>query len=403
MEQVGPFLQILVHAVLMTHYDVAIVGGAIVGASVAWFLREEGFKGSIALIERDPQFTTASTTLSAASIRQQYSEAANIELSLFGLGLIRNIKTVFGPDADIGFRENGYLLLAGPQGVGVLERNHAVQAEAGADILIETPVELAKRFPWLNTEGIAAGAFGRTGEGWFDAHAFLGLFRKGLKSRDVDFITGSATGIDVSGDAVTGLRLADGTAFTCSTLVNAAGPSGGDVAALAGISLPVEPRKRTVFVFRSPAAIPDLPLLVDPTGIYVRPEGSVYICGMSPSPDARAAAGDFEPDWPQFEEHIWPVLAERIPGFEELKLERAWAGHYDYNTFDQNAVIGRHPEVPNFIFCNGFSGHGLQQAPAAGRAVAELVVDGAFQTIDCSVFAYERIGENRPFRELNVI
>lgn len=389
----------------MTHFDVAIIGGAIVGASTAWFLREEGFRGSIALIERDPQFTRASTTLSAASIRQQFSEEANIRLAQFTLGLIRDLTSVFGPDADIGFRENGYLILGGREGRDILQRNYAVQTKAGADIVLETPQALSARFPWINTEGLSAGAFGRSGEGWFDAHALLSQFRRGLKARNVEFVTGRVSGIDVAGGRVTGLGLDDGTAFTASAVVNAAGPSAADVAGLAGIALPVEPRKRTVFVFRSPAAIPDLPLLVDPSGVYVRPEGSTYICGTSPPPeeDRRAEPDDFEPDWPLFEERVWPILATRIPAFETLRLERAWAGHYDYNTFDQNAVIGRHPEIANFYFCNGFSGHGLQQAPAAGRAVAELIVHGGYRTIDCSVFGYERIVENRPFRELNVI
>jgi glycine/D-amino acid oxidase-like deaminating enzyme len=167
----------------------------------------------------------------------------------------------------------------------------------------------------------------------------------------------------------------------------------------------VEPRKRSVFVFEAKDRFDDMPLLVDPTGIYVRPEGSVYITGGAEPHETDTAAGpkDFEPDWPLFEETIWPVLAGRIPAFEAIRPGRAWAGHYDYNTLDQNAVIGPHPEMRNFFFCNGFSGHGLQQAPAAGRAVAELIVHGAYRTIDCSAFGYERILENRPFRELNII
>jgi glycine/D-amino acid oxidase-like deaminating enzyme len=169
--------------------------------------------------------------------------------------------------------------------------------------------------------------------------------------------------------------------------------------------MPVEPRKRSVFVFEAYERYADMPLVVDPTGIYVRPEGSVYICGGAENEESETVADpdDFEPDGPLFEEAVWPVLAQRIPAFEAIKMTRAWAGHYDYNTLDQNAVVGPHPEVGNFIFANGFSGHGLQQAPAVGKALAELIVHGDYRTVDCSAFGYERIEAGRPFRELNVI
>lgn len=389
----------------MKHYDVLIVGGAIVGASVAWFLREQGFRGTIALIERDPQFTHSSTTLSAASIRQQFSEAANIRLSMFTLSLLRDLKRLFGEDADVGFREMGYLVLASDEGLPILQRNHEVQTSTGANIALEDAATLAKRYPWMSLEGVAAGALGLSGEGWFDAHALLTLLRRGLKTRDIDFITAEVSAIDVSNGLVRGATLADGTQFTCSRLVNAAGPAAGKVAGMAGLDLPVEPRKRTIFVFKSMDHFPDMPMLIDTTGLWVRPEGSVYITGVSPAdgePDP-AAFGDFEPDWGQFEDLIWPTLAGRIPAFEAIRLERAWAGHYDYNTLDQNAVIGPHREIGNFYFCNGFSGHGLQQAPAAGRALAELITTGSYQTIDCSVFSHDRIEDNQPFFELNVI
>jgi len=389
----------------MAKADIVIIGGAIVGSSVAYFLREEGFRGSIALVEQDPHFTCSATMLSAASIRQQFSLPENIRLSQFTLGLFRDLKARFGADADIGFREKGYLILASGAGLDVLEHNHAVQQAEGAAIVLEGPQALHRRFPWLNTEGIAAGAYGLEGEGWFDAHAYLALFRRALKERKVDFVTGTVSAITVANGRATGVVLSSGEMIGAGIVVNAAGPNAGRVAALAGLSLPVEPRKRSVFVFEARDRFDDMPLLVDPSGIYVRPEGSVYITGGAEPHDTDKAADpeDFEPDWPLFEQVIWPVLAERIPAFEAIRPGRAWAGHYDYNTLDQNAVIGPHPAMPNVFFCNGFSGHGLQQAPAAGRAVAELIVHGAYRTIDCSAFGYERIAEGKPFRELNII
>ncbi|MDG4905053.1 MULTISPECIES: FAD-binding oxidoreductase [unclassified Mesorhizobium] len=386
-------------------YDIVIIGGAIVGSSVAYYLREEGFTGSIALIERDPQFSQAATTLSLASIRQQFSIPENIRLSQFTLKLFRRLKETFGADADIGFREGGYLILAGEAGLPILKANHEAQIAEGADIVLEDAGQLARRFSWLSTEGISAGAYGRGGEGWFDAHALLMLFRKALRERRIDFITASVTGIARQGSRVTGVALDNGETLEAGIIVNAAGPNAGKVAALAGLALPVEPRKRNVFVFEAREKYADMPLLVDPSGIYVRPEGSVYLTGGAEPEEGDHAPdpNDFEVEWPLFEDVIWPTLATRVPAFEAIKPTRAWVGHYDYNTLDQNAVIGPHPEVENFLFANGFSGHGLQQAPAVGKALSELIVHGGYRTIDCTAFGYERVAAGRAFRELNVI
>ena len=387
------------------HRDIVIVGGAIVGASIAFFLREEGYRGTIAVIERDPSFAQAATTLSCASIRQQFSIPENIRLSRFTLRFFRELQARFGASADISFRERGYLILASEEGRDILAANHRVQMAEGADIALLSAAELEACFAWLSADGIAAGAYGGTGEGWFDAHALLALLRTALKSRDIDLVKGEVAAVACSLDRITSVTLADGTTIEAGLVINAAGPNAGNVAALAGLALPVEPRKRSVFVFEAADRFDDMPLLVDPSGVYVRPEGSVYITGGAEdaATDGPADPADFEPDWPLFEERIWPVLAARIPAFEALKPGRAWAGHYDYNSLDQNAVIGPHPDVANFLFANGFSGHGLQQAPAVGKALAEWIVHGEYRTIDCTAFGYERIAEGRPFRELNVI
>lgn len=384
-------------------YDIVIAGGAIMGASTALFLRELGFSGSIALVEPDPAFTHSSTTLSAASIRQQFSEEENIRLSQFGLEFIRTLKDRFEGDTDIGFVENGYLILASGAGAERLALNHAIQTRMGADIALYRGEALKERFPFLNTEDLSAGAHGASGEGWFDAHHLLSVIRGGLSRMNIDFVRDKVTAIERAGNRIASVTLGSGERLALGHLVNAAGPGAGRLAALAGIELPVEPRKRTVFVFSARTEIPDLPLTVDPSGIYVRPEGKFYITGCSPENDGPAEPGDFEPVYDQFDEIIWPGLAHRIPAFEAIRFERAWAGHYEYNVLDQNAVIGPHPDVANLHFINGFSGHGLQQAPAAGRAVAEHIIHGRYMTIDCARFGYDRIRGNRPFRELNVI
>ncbi len=192
----------------MAHYDVVIIGGAIVGSSVAYYLRSEGFTSSIALIERDPQFANAATTRSCASIRQQFSTPENIRLSQFTLGLFRRLQEEFGPNSDIGLREGGYLILAGKNGLPILKTHHNAQIAEGADIVLEDAEQLQKRFSWISIEGITAGAHGRTGEGWFDAHAMLVLFRKALKTKNVDLITGEVAAAERHGNRVVAVTLA---------------------------------------------------------------------------------------------------------------------------------------------------------------------------------------------------
>lgn len=186
--------------------------------------------------------------------------------------------------------------------------------------------------------------------------------------------------------------------------MNAAGPNAANIAAMAGIDLPVEPRKRTNFLFDCATPPPlDIPLMINPDGVWTRPEGKHFLTGCSPEPDGPADPNDFDPNHAEFEEIIWPALAARSKNFEAIKLMRFWAGHYAYNTLDQNAVTGAHPEISNFIFANGFSGHGLQQAPAMGRGIAELICHGAYQSLDLTPLGFERILSQTPFKEKCVI
>jgi glycine/D-amino acid oxidase-like deaminating enzyme len=385
---------------------VIIVGGAAHGASLAYHLAAGGFGGSVLLIEKDPTFQYAATALSASSIRQQFSTAPNIAISLYGIQFLRNIGALLEVDGDrptISLREGGYLFLATPDGADVLSENHALQVSMGADIVHLDPSGLAAQFPWLSTEGLAAGCWGRSGEGWFDGYGLMQALRRKAVALGVETLAAEVAEVVTDGARAAGVRLADGTIISAATVALTAGTGNPRLAAKLGVMLPVEARKRFVFTFECRDPLPGFPLLIDPTGVYARPEGDRYICGSSPPEENDPEATDFDVDHTFFEETIWPVLAARVPAFERIKPGRAWAGHYDLNTFDANAIVGRLPPYDNVLVASGFSGHGLQQCPAVGRGLAELVMHGHWTTLDLSPLGYERVTRNQPIVERNVV
>jgi glycine/D-amino acid oxidase-like deaminating enzyme len=380
--------------------SVVIVGGAIVGSCVAHFLRAAGFSGPITVVERDPSYQYSSTALSAASIRTQFGTPVNIQMSLFGAGFIRTLKKRFGPSADIGFVERGYLILGGPGTEAERRRAAAMQCAEGAEIVVLSPSEARARYPWINIDGVEVATTAQRNEGWFDAWSLLSLVRSVARDQGVKYVHSVAEDIVVTGAKVTGVRLSDGTVLAADWCVNAAGPSSARIVAGLGISLPVSPRKRTVFSIRAPLEPIDFPMLFDNSGAWIRPEGAGFICGIAPTADNDPdATGDFEPDHALLENSLWPALAHRIPALEQLRVERAWAGHYEVNTLDHNGIIGPHDEISNLIFATGFSGHGVMHAPATGRGVAELIMTGAYQSIDLSPLGFDRIGRGQALQE----
>lgn len=379
---------------------VAIVGGAIVGSSIAYFLRDLGFTGRVVVVERDSSYARSSTALSAASIRTQFGCAINIHMSLCGVAFFRTIKDRFGPDADIGFTERGYLIVGSPEVAQSRKAGVAMQVAEGADVVAFAPQDAKRRFPWLNVDDLGIATFGESNEGWFDAWSLLHLVRRAARERGVTYIDGHAQGIDVRNGRVTGVRLAGGDTVAADWCVNAAGAASAALVRDLGFILPVGPRKRTVFCFKAPLDGRNFPMLFDTTGAWMRPEGDNFIGGIAPVCDNDPdATGDFEPQYDLLEDVLWPALAHRVPALEQLRLDRAWAGHYEVNTLDHNGIIGPHDEIPNLIFATGFSGHGLQHAPATGRGVAEWILHGCYQTIDLSPLGYERIRANAPVHE----
>ncbi|KVE25357.1 FAD-dependent oxidoreductase [Burkholderia singularis] len=389
------------------HSKVVIVGGGVIGSATAYHLRAMDPSVAVTVIERDPTYARASSALSAASIRQQFSTPLSVQMSLFGIEFLRSIGErleVDGERPSVDLREGGYLFVATPDGDATLRANHALQTSLGAQIRYLPRDALAAAFPWLHTGDLASGCFGERGEGWFDGYGLVQALRRKAQALGAQYVRADVTHARIDGRRVRQLMTGDGRAYDCDVMVNAAGPWARALAALVGIDLPVHARRRSIFNVTSPAELPHCPLVVDPSGVYFRPEGASFLCGAAPP-----AERDFDDlpledvDHALFDELIWPTLAHRVPQFEALRVVRSWSGYYEYNVLDQNAIIGPHPDLDNCLFANGFSGHGLQQGPAAGRGVAEWILHGRYVSLDLSPFGFERVLAGRPIVERNVV
>jgi glycine/D-amino acid oxidase-like deaminating enzyme len=335
----------------------------------------------------------------------QFSSAINIRLSQASLAFYRCIDAELRVEdrIDIGLVEPGYLFLATEAGAPILRANHRVQSECGAQVALLSRDELRARFAWMNVDDIVLAAIGRAGEGWFDGYAVLQALRSKARALGVRFEARDVTRLIAHDGRVTRVECGDGAALDCDDLVLSAGAWSAPLALQIGFDLPVRARKRDVFVFDAAAALQACPLVIDPSGVWFRPEGRGFICGAPP----RGADEDDAPldaiDHGLFDDFIWPRLAHRVPAFEALRARHAWAGYYEYNTFDQNGIVGRLPGCENAFVACGFSGHGMQQAPAVGRAMAELVATGGYRTLDVSALSPQRIIEREPLLERNVI
>ena len=390
-------------------YDVVIVGGAIMGSSAAWFLSANpDFDGTLLVVERDPSYENSSTARTNSCMRQQYSNELNVRISQFGAEFVRNFGSWMGDDPEVphlAVHHFGYMYLAADDGfAAALRASRELQASLGAGTVIMTPGQIAAEYPFYNVADIVCGSHNTVDEGWFDSATMFDWWRLMARRNGVEYLTGEVVAIGRSGDTVTGVTLASGETVACGTVVNASGPRAAVTARMAGLDLPVEPRKRYTFVFDAAEDLGRaLPLTIDPTGVHVRSDGDVYVAGCTPDIDPAVAFDDFTMEPDVWEDKVWPVLVHRIPAFERIKLQTSWAGHYAHNPLDHNAVIGPHTEVANFIFVNGFSGHGVQQSPAMGRGVSELITYGEYRTLDLTPLGYDRIARGKPFLETAII
>ncbi len=397
---------------LRSAYDVIIIGGAMLGSSTAWFLSDNpDFNGSVLVLERDPTYRNAATSHSNSCIRQQFSSELNVRISQFGAEFIQNLRRYMGGDErvpDLRIQSYGYMYLADTTAFAVVLRaSQRVQVAAGAGTQLLTAAEIKAAYPFYAVDDILLGSHNRIDEGYFDGTTVFDCWRRQARQRGVEYVAAEAVAMtrNAGGSRVQSVTLASGAVIECGQVVNASGTRGAVTARMAGIGIPVEPRKRHTWVFAAEKPLDrELPLTIDPSGVHFRQDGkTTYMAGGHADFDPAADPEDFGMDHALWEQHVWPAIAARIPQFEAIKVLREWVGHYDFNTLDQNAIVGPHSQVENFLFLNGFSGHGLQQSPAMGRGTAEWLTYGEYRTLDLTPLGFDRIARNQPYIEKAII
>ncbi|MBX5464939.1 MAG: FAD-binding oxidoreductase [Clostridia bacterium] len=386
------------------HVDVVIVGAGAMGSSLAYHLKAGGFAGEVLVVERDLARERSSTGLSAGGVRQQFGTAVNIRLARASVEFYEHWQehvAVEGEAPDIALRQPGYLFLADERLWPVLERRYELGRSLGVEVRKLSPAEIAELLPEVNLEGLVGAVYGER-DGFLDPYAVMRGFEAKARELGARFVEDEVTGVLRSGDRVAGVQLRSGGRVEAPVVVDAAGAWAGQLARLAGVELPVGPVRHTIFVARS-ARRPErpLPFTILPSGLYFREErpGTILL-GKSLPEDPEEF--DFTADRTPFEA-LWLELAERVPLFEQLRLEHLWSGLYDMNKADANAIIGEHPDLPGFYVITGFSGHGMMQAPAAGRALAELIQHGRFLTLDVDELSPARFRQGRLVLEEAVI
>jgi len=393
-------------------YDVIIIGGAIMGSSAAWFLSDNAdFNGTVLVVEKDPTYEFCSTAHTNSCMRQQFSNELNIHVSKFAADFVKNFRNYMGGDdrvPELGIHSFGYMYLAdNEEFASVLRDNQKVQLAAGVATNLMSAGEIQQAYPFYNVDDIVLGSINLVDEGYWDGSTVFDWWRRSAQERGIEYVSNEVVAIskNAQGTRIESVTLKSGETIACGNVVNASGPRGARTAKMAGIELPVEPRKRYTWIFSAEQPLDrDLPLTIDPSGVHVRENGGgTYQCGGHTDFDPAVEYDDFAMDQSFWQEHVWPILATRIPQFEAIKITSEWAGHYAYNVLDQNAVVGPHVAVENFLFLNGFSGHGLQQSPAMGRGISEWLTYGEYRTLDLSPFGYDRISAKSPLVEKAII
>ena len=382
-------------------YDVIIIGGGIMGSSTAYHLMKENPALKVVVIEKDFGYERASTALSMVNVRIQFTLKENVLISQHAFKVLENFEeemSVNGKKPAIFYRREGNLFLYDEKGLPAAQKAFEMQKDLGCAIEWWSPEKIKERYPiYENLGNIVGGTFGPQ-DGHFDAFAYLMGYKAKAMSLGAEFLKDEVVEIIVQDWTAVGVKTLSGEKLTSANIVNCTGAWARQILNTAGIDLPVDPTKRQVFAVKPEVNLNyPLPLTFLPSGFYFRTEtGGLLLLGKSMKEDP-VGVDDFSWDEERFE-HLWGELYEFAPVFEALKLVKGWAGLYAMSILDCNAIIGEWPEIKGLYLANGFSGHGLQQGPAVGRYLTELIT-GTSPILDLSIFSPKRLLENRPIRE----
>jgi len=382
-------------------YDVIIIGGGVIGCATAYYLLKSDSKLNVAILEMDPTYEKASTPLSDGNTRIQFNIKENILMSQYGLEVLARFAEemeVEGERPDPAFRQQGNLFVLDEASKDESHDGLLLQQSLGCEVHWLMPEEVQAHYPLFNLKDCVAGTFGLQ-DGTMSPVAVLMGYKNKVVSLGAKYIQAEVVEVLREGDQVCGVKFASGEILNSNIVMNAAGAWAPKLAKTAGVILPINPTKRQVTVIETIARSERiLPLLVLPSGLYcIHESEGIFTVGKS-LPTDYVGYDDFNWERKIFEDVLWPELVEYIPEFDRLKILRGWAGLYEVNTLDGNAILGEWPELSGFFLANGFSGHGFQQCHAVGRYIAELLL-GQEPVLDLSIFSPKRILENRPVFE----
>lgn len=386
------------------NYDIVIIGGGIIGSSVAYHLARDGRAGTIAVIERDITYSEAATPRGSGGIRQLFSLPENIEMARYGLDFYKKFDQTMSSKGDqisISFRRQGYLFVSDAGNEKVMEQNFHNQQKMGVKAQLLDKTNLEQLFPSIYNNDLKLAVYSPD-DAWIDAYSALNGFKSKARELGVTYVSEEISSANIQNKKIKSLKCAEGPTVRGEVFILATGAWSGEIAKYFDVNIPVEPMSRESYFFRCDKEIEPLPFIKTETDLAFRPEGNGFTGGM---PDWSVKGGwNWELSPTRFEDTVWPSLAHRIPAMKTIKLERSWRGHYARNNLDYNAIIGPWAANPhNLLIATGFSGHGIMHAPATGLAISELVLEGRYKTIDLTRFGTERVVAEKPYRESGIV